>query len=136
MKSRLGILVVIAFVSAAALRGDDVTGKDRLLCTAVQATQCTPDGECKTEAPWTLNIPQFLEINLKDKSVSTTKASGENRTSPIKNLVREGGLIVFQGVENGRAFSFVIDESSGMASVAVAREEMTVSIFGACTPMP
>jgi hypothetical protein len=36
----------------------------------------------------------------------------------------------------GRAFSFVIVEKTGMASIAVAREGMTVSVFGACTPMP
>ena len=56
--------------------------------------------------------------------------------TPIRSLSREDGLIVLQGIEAGRAFSFVIDEESGMVSVAVARDGLTVSIFGACTPMP
>ena len=128
--------VALAAMSAAVLRGDDVTGRDRLLCTAVQSTQCTPDGECRSAPPWELNIPQFLEVDLKNKTATTTKASGENRSSPIGNVSREGGMIVFQGVQNERAFSFVISESTGMASIAVAREGSTVSIFGACTPMP
>jgi hypothetical protein len=135
MKLRMGILVLTAGAFAAILRGDDVTGRDRILCTAVEANLCSAGGECASEPPWNLNIPQFLEINLKDKVIATTKASGENRSSPIRTLQREGGLILFQGIQEGRAFSFVIEEKTGLASVAVAREGLTVSIFGACTPM-
>ena len=137
MKSRLGIVIGLVLGGVSAIsRGDDVTGKDRILCGAVHAAQCTPDGDCHTAPAWELNIPQFIEIDLKNKTVAATKASGENRSSPIGNVSREGGLIVFQGVQNGRAFSFVITESTGLASVTVAKEDMTVSIFGACTPLP
>jgi hypothetical protein len=137
MKSRLGIVIGLVLGGVSAIsRGDDVAGKDRILCGAVHAAQCTPDGDCHTAPAWELNIPQFIEIDLKNKTVAATKASGENRSSPIGNVSREGGLIVFQGVQNGRAFSFVITESTGLASVTVAKEDMTVSIFGACTPLP
>lgn len=129
----LGLLVLAATAAAVA---DDLTGQQSVLCTAVQATVCDDTGSCVIENPWDLNIPQFLELNLKDKTVSTTKASGENRSTPIRTLLREDGLIVLQGVEMGRAFSFVIEEKTGLLSAAVAREGKTVSVFGACTPMP
>ena len=132
----LGVLAALAWISAGVLSADDVSGKDHLLCTVIQATQCTPDGECRSDDVAELNIPQFLEIDLKAKTVSTTKASGQNRSSPIGNLVRDGGLIVLQGLENGRAFSFEIDEHNGMASMAVARDGLVVSAFGVCTPLP
>ena len=115
---------------------DDLTGEQMILCTSVQVTLCTDDGDCVIENPWNLNVPQFIEINLKDKRMSTTKASGENRATPIRTLEREDGQIFLQGIEAGRAFSFVITEKTGMASIAVAREGKTVSVFGACTPMP
>ncbi|HEY2796488.1 MAG TPA: hypothetical protein VGK26_01250, partial [Thermoanaerobaculia bacterium] len=105
-----------------------------LLCTSVQATLCTSDGDCETENPWELNIPQFLELDLKGKMMATTKASGENRSTPIRTLEREDGLIFIQGIEMGRAFSFVISEKTGMLSAAVARDGKAVSVFGACTP--
>jgi len=138
MRNRFGPLTVgiTLMVVSAALRADDLTGQDQILCTAVQVTICSSDGQCKIEAPWALNIPQFVELDLKEKKVSTTQASGENRSSPIRTLLREGGEIFLQGVEGGRAFSFVIEEETGMASIALAREGKTVSIFGACTPMP
>lgn len=136
MKSH-GVALTLAFlIVLPALRADDLTGAERLLCTAVQTTVCSSEGTCSTEPPWNLNIPQFIEVDLKEKTLSTTAASGENRSTPIKNVEREAGLIYLQGVEDERAFSFVIAEADGMASIAVARDGLTVSVFGACTPMP
>jgi hypothetical protein len=122
--------------AAAPAFADDLAGQKAILCTAVQATDCHPDTGCETTAPWNLNIPQVIEIDLAGKMLSTTKASGENRSTPIRSLLREDGNIYLQGVEGGRAFSFVITEATGMASIAVAREDVTVSVFGVCTPLP
>ena len=139
MRKRVpGLAFVLAAIASlpAAASADDLTGQDRILCTAVEVTRCLESGSCSSELPWNLNIPQFIEIDLKAKTFSTTKASGENRATAIRTQIREEGLLVLQGFEAGRAFSFVIHEESGMASVAVARDGLTVSIFGACTPMP
>ena len=124
----------ILLLASSPLLADDLSGANKLLCTAVQATICSPDGDCLIGPPWNWNIPQFIEIDLVRKKLNTTKASGENRSTPIKNMERNDGAIFLQGVEGGRAFSFVIDEETGMASIAVARDGITVSVFGACTP--
>jgi hypothetical protein len=81
------------------------------------------------------NVPQFIEVDLAGKQLRTTRASGENRQTPIKNFQEEDQAIYLQGVEQGRAFSFVIDRPTGFASIAVARNGITVSVFGACTPL-
>jgi hypothetical protein len=135
---RLKLLLLAASMTLAssALQADDLSGASDLLCTSVQATICYADGDCEIGAPWNWNVPQFIEIDLEQKTLSTTEASGENRATPIKSLEYSDGLIFLQGIENGRAFSFVIDEATGFASVAVARAGITVSVFGACTPMP
>ena len=129
------VLIALALVwTSAPLLADDLTGAQRFLCTAVQVTACYDSGECYTVPPWELNVPQFIEVDLDARTLSTTVASGQDRSTPIKNLEREAGQIVLQGFENGRAFSFLISESTGMASIAVARESLAVSVFGACTP--
>lgn len=130
----LAVSALAIVVSAAA--GDDLTGREQILCAAVHVTECQTSGDCRVEPPWNLNIPQFLQLDLKERTMAATAASGENRITPIRSMTREGGEIVLQGFEAGRAFSFVIEETTGMASVAIAREGMTVSVFGACTPMP
>ena len=36
-------------------------------------------------------------------------------------------------MEDGRVFSFVIDEATGRMTVAVSRDGISVRVFGACT---
>ena len=132
---KLANLVLLVLLASTPSLADDLGESSTILCTAVQATACSLEGECVTAAPWTLNIPQFIEVDLKKKELRTTKASGENRSTPIKNIERDGDLIFLQGVEGGRAFSFVIREDTGMVSIAVARDGPNVGVFGACTPI-
>lgn len=137
MKSRSGIVVMVLLIMVvpAAAQADDLSGAEVILCSAVQATVCFHEGDCEIGEPWTWNIPQFIEIDFPEKMLRTTRASRENRQTPIKNSEREAGLIFLQGVEGGRAFSFTIEEDTGFFSAAVAREGVTVSVFGACTPL-
>ncbi len=127
----VGLLLILASGPALA---DDLTGADRFLCSAASATVCGDDGECETAVPWTWNIPQFIDVDMAGKTLATTKASGENRQTPMGAVKRESGWIFIQGVESGRAYSFAIEEQTGLMSAAVARRGLTVSVFGACTP--
>ncbi len=88
---------------------------------------CLDDGACASAPPWNLNVPQFINVDLGKRSLPTTEASGESRTTTVKNVTRSDGRIFLQGVDRGRAFSFVIDEETGF---------LTVTVFGACTPTP
>jgi len=72
---------------------------------------CLEDGDCFETCPWEVNVPQFVVIDTRKMTLSTTKASDENRSSPIRTLQRDGGRIFLQGIEAGRAFSYVIDET-------------------------
>ena len=80
-----------------------------------------------------LAIPDFVVIDTKAKKISTTKGSGENRSTAFTSFSRADGVVYLQGMEGGRAFSFVIDEATGRMTVAVSRDGMTVTVFGACT---
>ncbi len=137
MHKRLLLAVISRWFALApvAVIADDVSDVDRILCSSVEATVCSLEDGCEIGAPWFWGIPQFIEIDLKTKRLSTTAASGESRTTPVTSMKRDGAQIFLQGVENGRAFSLVINKDTGMLSAAVAREGITVSVFGACTPM-
>jgi len=137
MMKRFGSAVLVAIVCLVPTLApaDDLGDANEILCTASIATLCYDDGDCETGPPWSYNIPQFIEIDLTKKLMRTTRASGENRSTAIRNVVRENGLIFLQGIEQGRAFSFTITHKTGQASVAVAREGIAVAVFGACTPI-
>jgi len=130
-----GLLTVSLVFTAPAAHADDLTGASRFLCSVVSVGRCDVDG-CAVDTPEGTLIPQFVIVDLGAKLLSTTPASGENRSTPIESLRREGGLVVLQGLENGRAFSFVVAEKSGSASVAIAREELVLAVSAVCTPLP
>jgi hypothetical protein len=112
---------------------DDVSDSSRLLCAAAEVVACSEGGECLTIEPWELDVPQFVVVDTRKKTISTTRASGENRSTPIQTLHESDSSFFLQGTEQGRAFSFVIDQLTGILTVAVARDGLTVSVFGACT---
>lgn len=130
-----GMIAITLLAVSPALRADDLKGANRFLCSAVSVGRCDVDG-CWEDTPDGALIPQFVIVDLGAKLLSTTPASGQNRSTPIESVRRDGGLIVLQGLENGRAFSFVITEKSGNASVAIAREELVLAVSAACTPLP
>ena len=72
-------------------------------------------------------------IDLKEKTLSTTDASPNPRTSEIDNLKQEGIRTYLQGVENERAYSLAIEMDTGLLTGSVLRDGVTVSVFGACT---
>ncbi len=136
MSFRPVIIYPMLLLASTTALSDSLTGKDRLLCSAVEATVCTADGICESGPPWDWKIPQFLIVDLDRKEIATTEASGENRMTPILSLSREDGHIVLQGVQAGRAFSMVLQEDNGHAAIAIATDGVTISVFGACTPVP
>ncbi len=112
---------------------ENLEGGDGLLCAARHAQICFENGECFSVAPWELSIPDFVVIDTKEKSVSTTKASGQNRSSPLSSVEKSDGIIYLQGIEGNRTFTFIIEESSGHMTVAVVRDGFSVTVFGVCT---
>ena len=131
------VTLALAFgLIAAGVAADDLGDADRWLCAPHSATRCFPDGECLTAPPAEWNIPAFIIIDLAEKKLSTTPASGENRSTAITHVVREAGMIFIQGVEGGRAFSFAVEVSTGTTTFSVATAGTAVGGFGACTVLP
>lgn len=128
------LVVLISFGAIGAASADDISGLNRFVCAPAQVTVCDETGACVSVLPWEVNVPRFLVFDLKKKRIGTTEASGENRVTPIQSIIEAEDAIYLQGVEGGRAFSFVINRSNGLMSAAVAREYLTVTGFGACTP--
>lgn len=132
MNKKLAIAsAMLAMTTGAA--AENVEGVDEMICAAAQAQICFETGECYAATPYELQVPDFILIDTKKRTVSTTRASGADRSTQFTHLTREDGLISLQGVEGGRAFSFVIEELTGQLTAAIARDGLTVTVFGACT---
>ena len=131
MKKLLFAFLGLAVSGAAA--AENVTDVTRMICASGQAQICLETGECYAATPWELSVPDFVIIDTRKGTISTTKASGLNRSTEFTKSERTEGLIHLQGVEGGRAFSFVIHEQTGRMTAAIARDGLSVTVFGACT---
>ena len=127
------VLASACLLASGVALADNLQGADRLLCAPVQVTICVEDAECYHAHASELGVPDFVIVDLKNKKMQTTKASQESRTTAFTTVTRGSGAIYLQGIDSGRAFSFVINEATGSLTVAVSRDGATVTAFGACT---
>ena len=133
MAAKIRVSILIALLTVTVAHADDITESDRILCSVSRIMLCVEDGECFPVSAIELDAPQFLVIDLKKKTITTTEASAEHRLSNVANLVRENGRVFLQGIENNRAYSILIEQDIGRFTGSVSRDGITMSTFGACT---
>jgi len=131
--AKVRVSAFATLIACSVAQADDVTDANKILCSTSVIMLCVEDGECFPISVLDTDTPQFLIIDIKKKTVSTTKVSGEKRESKVANLSRVGGRIFLQGIENNGAYSLLIEEESGRFSAAIARDGITHTVFGACT---
>jgi hypothetical protein len=125
--------VIAGLLAGGLVQADDLRGVNRMICAAAQVQICIENDTCYEASAAELGVPDFVVIDTKKKTISTTKSSYENRSTTFTSVSKSDGLLYLQGVEGERAFSFVIDEATGRMTVAVSRDGIAVSVFGACT---
>ena len=131
--SKVRIFALAALMTCSVAQADDVSTADRVLCSVSELMLCVEDGECYPMSVLDLDVPQFIVVDLKKQTIKTTDASADTRESKVANLARENGRTFLQGVEDNRAYSLLIEEDLGRLTGAVARDGITISVFGACT---
>jgi len=113
---------------------DDLGKSTQILCSTLNVNACQVNGVCTSIPASELNIPQFIEIDTKTGALSTTAASGENRKTAASQVVQADDHLLIHGDQLGRAFSLLIQKSTGQASFASVADGNAVVVFAACTP--
>jgi len=126
----LGAAILAFNVSA-----DDLGDSRQILCSTLSVNACTSDGVCTGLLTSDLNIPQFIEIDTKSGRLATTAASGENRETEASKVTHSDDHLLIHGDQLGRAFSLLIQKSTGQASFASVADGNAVVVFAACTPI-
>ena len=124
---------IVGLLAGGLVQADSLDGVNKMICAAAHVQICIENDKCYSATPSELGVPDFVVIDIKKKTISTTKASNQNRSTSFNSVAKSDGLIYLQGLEAQRAFSFVIDEATGRMTVAVSRDGLSVSVFGACT---
>ena len=126
--------IVFAIIFTTPAISDVLTDADRMLCASGPVSHCVEGVGCNLTGPEDENIPEFIEVDLKRKTLAATQASGLERSTPIQHQSRSEGNIYLQGIENDRLFSLIIKENSGDLSFSVIANGESATMFGNCTP--
>ena len=129
----MGLALLCLIVTPLSIAAAQFDGSTPLLCAVIQVVECGAGGDCYPVQPEIANIPRFLKINFKNKTISTTEESGRKDTSRIKNIERAKGNLILQGSENGRGWTMVISEETGKMSATVSDDQVGFVVFGAST---
>jgi hypothetical protein len=110
----------------------DFDGSRPLLCATIETFECGSDIECQRGTAQSINLPQFLKIDFKEKKISGTRESGEVLTTKIENMERSDGKLVLQGTQNNKGWSMLINEATGKMTITASDDQVGFVVFGAC----
>ena len=76
-------------------------------------------------------VPHFIRVDARKKTLSGERA-GVEETTAIDQFVNDQGLLILQGVEQGRGWTMLISEATGRMSMTITASEAGFVMFGAC----
>ena len=129
--------VLIQLITVFILSGGNAWAADApMICAVTHAISCQKGGDCQSGSAGDLNMPLFLKIDPGKNEILSKKESGEKKTSIIKQTSRDADnhFVIYQGVEQGGAWSTVVDKTTGSMTISIAAgENDAYIIFGACS---
>ena len=136
MKKWHGLILTLFLVCITPLlvSAGDFDGSIPLICAVVETIECRENGNCKNGTADSINIPQFLKVSFKSKTITGKKAEGEVKTTKIENMERSDGKLILQGTQTNKGWSMVIDEANGKMVLTASDSQVGFVVFGACTP--
>ena len=137
----MSVALLCTVILPLSVTAGDYDGSKQLYCAIIDGVQCFPGGECQAVETADVNLPDFLVLNFKKKIITTTNKQCGERSSKIESKkVVDGKLMVqgaedgVEGLQDGVAWSFAINESTGKMVLTESGEGVGFVFFGACTP--
>ena len=128
----MGLALLCIIVTPLSIAAADFDGSKPLLCATIETFECGSGIECQLGTAQSINLPQFLKIDFKDKKISGTRECGEVLTTKIENMERSDGKLVLQGTQNNKGWSMLINEATGKMTITASDDQVGFVVFGAC----
>jgi hypothetical protein len=132
-KASLVIAASLLLFPSFHVQAGDFDGSGPVICAVIETHECGPDENCLKGTAESINVPQFFRVNFKDRLISSIRPGGEVQTSAIQRMERADGMLILQGVQNGRAWSATISEANGKFVLTASGDQEAFVVFGTCT---
>lgn len=133
LKAFLSALILLAVTAYCHV----VMAKDEaMICAATKAIACHKEEDCIYGSAASINLPLFIKIRPEHNEIVSVRETGERRVSTIKHAAKdvEGRFLIYQGVEQGGAWSAVVNTNTGSLTVtSAAGEHDAFVVYGACS---
>ena len=143
MMKKLYVCGAAALVSAMPLVvSAGLDGSSTFICASVDVMECLPIKGCNRVAADDVDIPRFIEVDVKNKQI-VTGSKGDKRKTEIERVEKVDGKLMLQGAEDGReggerdgvGWSMSVVEDSGNMVLTASGDGFAFVVFGACTSM-
>jgi hypothetical protein len=115
-------------------------GSKNMLCATQYVSQCDTGADCVNVTPESVNLPDFIHIDVAGKLISPTPESGREATTPIERSEILDGKLMLQGaddgvedVRDGLGWTIAINEETGKMVISASGDGFATVVFGACT---
>lgn len=128
-------LLVISLLTSLPLSAstNQISVKDNLICAVSQTALCHLNEECTVGTAEIANLPLLLRLDLKQKTIKSTRLTGEQRASTILSVNTSKNNLILQGVQEGSGWSMTIDKANGEMSASSSLDGQGYIAFGVCT---
>jgi hypothetical protein len=134
------IVLLVMFIPFSLMAGD-FDGSGPLLFASQEVYECSLENGCKEIEAVDINLPSFLIINFKKKTITATPESGRKAITKIERIEKKDGVLFvqgaedgYEGVEDGVGWTLAIEEDSGKGVLTGAMPGAAFVVFGVCTP--
>jgi hypothetical protein len=124
--SALLLAVAVLFGAVEVMAAD----KDIRTCALSRAIECVPDEGCMEWTIQQMELPRFVRIDLKAKTI-TSLDKEVHRVTKIATVERLKGLVVLHGTEL-RGWNLTMAEESGDFTLTAAGDDEGFIVFGSC----
>ena len=138
----LTIAVLLLMFPIAVLAGD-FDGSKPVICAPVKVVECTPEGGCQEVTAESVGVPQFMSVDLDQKTITSVGKRDGNRKSVIQRIEDMDGRLILQGVDEGIrdlrdsvAWSAMLSKETGKFVVTASGDQVAFIVYGACTQLP
>ena len=126
------LLCLMLIVSTAANAASKFDGSSNLICATFDITACVDGVTCAKGQARTFDMPEFLTVNFKKKSIHADYDGDKTADSPFQNFQKTENQLIIQGVENDHGWTFAVSKTTGRLSLSSVGEEVSFTMFGAC----
>jgi hypothetical protein len=129
------VLLAAVFMFPFFVYAASIDGSSPCLCAITDVIECDSQGDCREISPEEVNIPTFIKVDFKNKTLSGLNSADSKKTA-IKRVEKTDRYMILQGFENFRVWSMMVTSETGKMSASVSGEDYGFLLFGACTVLP